>query len=142
LGIVLLRAKRKLVASGFMNLVIPLHASMSGIIVFIYQIMYSFNNAFAEMMGEHSTEIGGAAESMPSGLSFFNFGASVDLAFIANFVTFVVLILTLASAFASKFASGGSNYKLCFYASLLFFVSAIVLFFVPMMADKLFIIET
>lgn len=141
LGITLLRSKRKLVSSGFMNLVIPLHASMSGIIVFIYQIMFSFNNAVAEMMGEHSTEVGGAVESMPSGMSFFSFGASVDLAFIANFVTFVVFILTLASTFASKFASGGSNYKLCFYASVLFLVSAVVLFCVPIMVDKIFTIQ-
>lgn len=141
LGIVLLRGKRKLVSSGFMNLLIPLHAVMSGVLMFIYRIMFSFNNAVAEMMEKHSTEVKGAAGSMPmpSGLSFFNIGSSsIDLSFMANFVTFVVLILTLSSAFAAKFASGGSNYKLCFYISVMFLISALIIFTVPIIADKIF----
>lgn len=141
LRIVLLRAKRKLVSSGFVSLVIPLHATMSGLLLFIYQILLSFNTAITKMMGKHSPEVEGAMENTPPGLSFFSFGASFDISFIAKYVVFIVFVLTVASTLASKFAAGGSNYKLCFYASMLFFVSAIVLFFVPMMADKIFILE-
>jgi len=141
LGIAILRAKRKLVSSGFINLVIPLHATMSGVLIFIYRIMFSFNNSIARMMEEHSTEIGGAAEQMPAGMSYFNIGGGVDLAFIAKYVTIIVLVLTIANVLASKFAVGGNNYTLCFYASLLFFVSAIVLFTVPLFADSIFTMQ-
>lgn len=141
LEIVLLRAKRNLVSEGFLNLVIPLHAAMSGVLIFIYRIMVSFSNSVAEMMMKHSAEMEGAAGSMPSGLSFFNIGGPVDMPMVANFVTFVVLTLTLANAFAPKFAAGGSNYKLCFYASVLFFISAVVLFAMPIMVDKIFILQ-
>jgi flagellar protein FlaJ len=138
LGIAILRAKRRLVSSGFINLVIPLHATMCGVLIFIYRIMFSFNNSIARMMEEHSAEIGGAAEQMPAGISYFNIGGGVDLAFIAKYVTIIVLVLTIANVLASKFAVGGSNYMLCFYASILFFVSAIVLFTVPLFADRIF----
>lgn len=140
LRITLLRSKRKLVSSGFMNLMIPLHAAMSGVLIFVYQILFSFNNALAEMMEEEAAEIGGGAVSMPAGMGF-NIGGSVDLAFIANFVIVIVLILTIANALATKFAVGGSNYTLCFYFSLLFLVSAAVVFAVPIMVDNIFILE-
>ena len=139
LGITLLRSKRKLVSSGFMNLAIPLHAAMSGVLMFIYQIMFSFNNAVAEMMEEKASEIGGAG-GMTAGMGF-NIGGSVDLVFMANFVIAIVLILTITNALASKFAAGGSNYKLCFYFCVLFFVSAVVVFAVPIIADKMFTLE-
>ncbi len=138
LGIAILRTKRKLVSTGFVNLVIPLHAVMSGILMFIYRIMFSFNNSVAAMMEEHSAEMGGAAGSMPTGMGFFNIGGVSDLAFIAKYVTVIILIITIANVFATKFAVGGSNYTLCFYASILFFVSAIVLFTIPIFADSIF----
>jgi len=142
LGIAILRAKRKLVSSGFMNLVIPLHAAMCGILMFIYRVMLSFNNSVAEMMAEHAEEIGGAsAKSMPVGMGFFNIGTTADIAFIANYVTLIVLALTIANVFAAKFAVGGSNYTLFFYASILFVVSAIVLFTIPIFADSIFTMQ-
>jgi flagellar protein FlaJ len=138
LEIVLLRRKRNLVSKGFVNLVIPLHAAMCGVLIFIYRVMFSFSNSVSEIMTEHSAEVGGAAGMISPRISIFNIGGLADMPLIANLVTFVLLVLTLASAFASKFASGGSNYKLCFYTSVLSFVSAIIIFVVPIMVDKIF----
>lgn len=141
LGIAILRGKRKLVSAGFMNLVIPLHVAMGGILMFIYRIMFSFNNSVALMMMEHSAEVGGAGKSMPTGMGFFNIGGITDLDFIAEYVTFILLILTIANAFAVMFAAGSSKYTLCLYASILFFASAIVLVAVPVMADSIFTMQ-
>jgi flagellar protein FlaJ len=140
LRIAILRAKRKLVSSGFINLVIPLHATMSGVLLFIYRIMYSFNQAAIKMMEAHSTEVGGAMEQMPAGIGFFDLGGG-DIAFIGTYVTIIILVLTIANILASKFAVGGSNYTLCLYASILFFVSAIVLYVIPIFANNLFSME-
>jgi flagellar protein FlaJ len=140
LRIAILRAKRKLVSSGFINLVIPLHATMSGVLLFIYRIMYSFNQAVIKMMEAHSTEVGGAMEQMPAGIGFFDLGGG-DIAFIGTYVTIIILVLTIANILASKFAVGGSNYTLCLYASILFFVSAIVLYVIPIFANNLFSME-
>lgn len=141
LGISLLREKRKLVSDGFTNLVIPLHATMSGVILFIYQMLFAFSNAMAEMMTEHTEKLGGASSSMPTNIGF-NIGGFTDLAFIAKYVTAIIFISTIANALAAKCADGGSNYKLCFYISLLFLVSAIVLFVVPMLSNSLFMLQT
>lgn len=140
LGISLLRAKRKLISDGFVTLVVPLHATMGGILMFLYEMIIAFNIIMMEMMTEHSAEMEGAATRMPTGMGLFNLGGSADLAFIGNFVTIIILISTIANALAAKFASGGSNYKLCFYLSLLFLISAIILFVMPMVGDKLFVI--
>ena len=141
LGIALLRIKRKFVSAGFMNLTIPLHGAMSGVLMFIYGIMFSFSNAVGVMMAEHSTEVEGAASTGMTGGMAINIGGSTDLVFIAYFVTFVIFVLTIASAFASKVAAGGSNYTLCYYLSVMFFVSAVVTLVVPIMADKMFTLE-
>jgi len=77
---------------------------------------------------------------MPAGMGF-NIGGAVDLAFVANFVIFVIFVLTIADAFASKFAAGGSNYTLFYYLSVMFFISALVIFAVPIIADTIFTLQ-
>ena len=143
LRISLLRAKRKLQADGFVNLIIPLHATMSGVLMFIYEVIFSFSNAMAEMMAEQAEALSGAESSMPASIGFFNIGGGLtDVDFISKYVTAIILVSTVANAIASKCATGGSNYKLCFYAALLFLVSAIVLFVIPVLTTKLFVLQT
>lgn len=144
LRIALLRAKRKLVASGFMYLLIPLHATMCGVLIFIYQMMFSFHNAIVAMMASDAENVkgAGAAASMPAGMSVFGVGGNVDLVFLDYYVTVVVLILTVSNAFAAQYTAGGSKYTLFFYASILFFLSAIVLYMVPLFAGNLFTLPT
>ena len=141
LGVALLRAKRKLVSKGFMNLMIPLHGAMCGVLMFIYRILFSFNNAVSYIMAKHSAEVGGAISTgVPAGMGF-NIGGAVDLAFVANFVIFVIFVLTIADAFASKFTAGGSNYTLFYYLSVMFSISALVIFAVPIIADTIFTLQ-
>jgi len=142
LGIALLRAKRKMVSAGFMNLLIPLHTTMCGVLVFIYQMMFSFNNAIMAMMASHAEDVEGAAETMPAGMSFFGVGGNVDLGFLGQYVTVVVLILTISNAFAAQTTAGGSKYTLFFYLSALLFMSAIVLYVVPILAGSMFVLPT
>ena len=142
LGIALLRSKRKLIASGFLNLLIPLHATMCGVLIFIYEMMFSFNNAITDMMAAHSEDASGISANMPVGMSVFGSGGSVDMNFMGHYVTIVVLILTISNMFAAHCTAGGSRYTLFFYGSALFFMSAIVLFVVPIFSGSLFTMET
>jgi flagellar protein FlaJ len=137
----LLRLKRKLVSSGFCNLIIPLHVSMTGLLIFIYKIMATFNNAMIETFKVNPIVTAGGMENIPAGFGIFNALSPINISFIAKYVTILILVLTLSSAFSSNFADGGSNYKLCFYASILFALSAIVLFAVPILADKIFMLQ-
>jgi flagellar protein FlaJ len=139
LGLVLLRSKRKLVSAGFANLVIPLHVVMCAVIIFIYGITYAFTNSIADLMAEQSMGAGALASSMPMGFTMFGAGTGLDFGIIENFVVIVVMVLTFSNACASKFAAGGSNYLICFYASILFFISGVVLYAVPIMVGYIFI---
>jgi len=139
LGLVLLRSKRKLVSTGFVNLVIPLHVVMCGVIIFIYRITFSFSSSVSEMMAEQSSSASSMAGAMPAGFTMFGAGTGLDFGFIEIFVVFTVIVLAFSNACASKFAVGGSNYLLCFYASTYFFISGIVLYVIPIMADSIFV---
>ena len=139
LGLVLLRSKRKLVSAGFANLIIPLHVVMCGVIIFIYQITFSFSNSVAGLMDEQSMSSSGLSGALPAGFSMFGAGTGLDFGFIHTFVVFTIIVLTLSNAFASKYTAGGSNYLLCFYTSVLLFLSGMVLYVIPIMAESIFI---
>lgn len=88
------------------------------------------------MMAERPATLGGAggAGAMQLGIGFGQGGAA-DLGFIINFVLFVIFVLTIASATATKFAAGGGSYTLFYYLAVMFCLSAIVIFTVPVMVD-------
>nr|MCR5852233.1 hypothetical protein [Methanophagales archaeon] len=73
---------------------------------------------------------------IPSGFGYNISG--VDISFISKYVMFAIFVLTIANSLASKYASGGSNYKLCAYASVLFALSALISFVMPLLASKIF----
>ena len=140
LGVSLLRAKRKLVANGFVNLVIPLHVTMCGLIMFIYEMLYTFNSALLRLYQEHGEDIRKGMEHISTGgLGFFNISNASDIEFFSKYVIFVILVLTLANAFASKYAAGGSNYKICFYAFILFMLSAFIIYVMPIVSSVFFV---
>lgn len=148
-----LRVKRRMIATTFSFLTVPMHGTMIFILVFVSEILDRFRNR----MNEATEQIEGFAElnvtapgslaipsgfSVPgvqdlsSGLFMFQSGGlgSMDLLVIG-----VILTLTVANALAPKFAAGGSNLKIAFHLSATCFVSGIVLALVPMMADRLFV---
>ncbi len=94
------------------------------------------------MMAAHSEDASGISANMPVGMSVFGSGGSVDMNFMGHYVTIVVLILTISNMFAAHCTAGGSRYTLFFYGSALFFMSAIVLFVVPIFSGSLFTMET
>ena len=93
-------------------------------------------DGWREYLKKVSQEIIGSIGGIPSG---FGYNISeVDISFISKYVMFVIFVLTIANSFASKYASGGSNYKLCAYASILFALSALILLAMPPLASKIF----
>ena len=107
-----LRATRGMVAATFRWLVLPLHLAMTGLMLFIPEIMKLFtqqiNESRASITGNSDNSIPGS--SVPIG-DIFSFG-NVNITMITVLVTFVVLVLTMANAYAPKAAEGGHNLKL------------------------------
>ena len=140
LGLVMLRSRRKLASAGFTNIVIPLHVVVCAVIIFIYQITFAFSSVVTGLMEEQSITAGGMASCLPRGFTMFGAGGGLDFGFIETFVILVVIVLTVSNAWASKFAAGGSNYMVCYYAFVFFIISGIVLYVVPIMVDVIFVV--
>ena len=144
LEVVLLRMKRKLVSASFTTLIFPMHLAMSGLVIFIVEILVIFSTMLTKMYSTldfgASTDIGGgiagggiSAQSM--GFSLFQ---NVPTGLLIEFSWGIVIILTIANTFAAKYVDGGHNNKLCYYGSIMCVLSGICLIVVPPIVEMIF----
>lgn len=130
-----LRAKRALVASTFAWLMVPMHAALTGLLIFIVEIVNLFSvemvKAQQQGLAEQPTTV-----SLPvtDTLTF----ASTDTHFIQGLVLLVILVLTIVNSFVPNAASGGDRYSLCLYAALMLFISGLSLTVVPLITERIF----
>lgn len=130
--VVLLRAKRSLVASTFSWLVIPLHIALTALLVFILQIMEIFQSTLANIQDVDITGVA-AIPATPFG------GYSPDeTSIFVWLVAIVVLVLTAANAFAPKAAEGGHPLKLLYNLAIMALISGANFLLVPRLVDMIF----
>ena len=136
--IAFLRATRSMVASTFRYLVLPLHGAMVGLLLFIPQIMTLFTEQIAASADSLSSSSGTNLPNsdVPVG-DMFTFG-NVDLGLVNMLVTFVVLVLTGANAFAPKAAEGGHNIKILNNLGIMMMMTGVLMIAVPIGARGLF----
>lgn len=134
LKIWLLRADRKLVATTFSFVAVPMHAVLIGILLFITEVVQVFGGQISEVQ-DASLADGVAAEAGVSDALVFQFGS---LEFIPVFVATVALMLTASNSFAPYAASGGHRYKLCFYGAIMMAISGVAFLVVPYMVQAVF----
>lgn len=136
--IAFLRATRSMVASTFRWLVLPLHISMVGLLIFIPEIMRLFtesiNQSAEELVANQSNNLAGS--DMPIG-DLFTFG-QINLQLVNVLVTTVVIVLTVSNAFAPKAADGGNNLKIFYNLSILMILTGILMLAIPIFTDSLF----
>jgi len=131
--IALLRAKRRMVSSGFSWLCIVMHTAIATLLVFIYQVMLTFSTAVQAMQSE-SDEMAGFT-SLPI-LGFFLGGTQLEM--LRLMVIVVIVVLTGANAVAIKVTGGGHNYKYLFYLSIMLAISGAAFIFVPEAVSMVF----
>ncbi len=73
LELVLLRMKRERIAKGFSSLVIPLHVSMVGLLLFIGQILTIFSTIINSLFTQFEIN-GSELEGIPGGMGGMNMG--------------------------------------------------------------------
>lgn len=130
----LLRARRVQIASTFAYLVMPLHFSMVGLLLFIYQIVFLFNEKIAQVIAELQAEqASGASAALPD-LPYFQVH---DLGQMGFLTLFVVLILTLGNGAVPIFALGGHPMKGLLYLGITCIMSGICLVYVPQITSTL-----
>ncbi len=145
LEMVLLRLKRALISSGFINLLIPLHLSMVGLILFITEILRIFTDYVSTLF---STQLSGAGvgsmsevmSKLPGGLQGLNIGifSAIPAQLMNQYTVFTILSLTLANALAANIVRGSGSYMYVFYASLFLILSGVLMLVVPPLVKWMF----
>jgi len=130
----LLRADRKLVATTFSFVAVPMHAVLMCILLFITEVVQVFGSEIGKVQ-DQSLEGGVAAEAGVSDALLFSFGS---LDFVPVFVALVGVMLTAANTFAPYAATGGHKYKLCFYGAIMMIISGLAFILVPYMVQAVF----
>ena len=138
LQVSLLRAKRKLVSSTFNYVVVPMHIALTGVLVFISEVVSAFNTKLLEAQAlvnsENTSTLNPEDIGIPNALAFQEFNTG----FIKLMVLAVILALTVVNAFAPRAAAGGHNFKLALFGGFMLTISGAVLLIVPGMASSMF----
>jgi len=137
LKISLMRENRKLVAQTFMYLMVPLHAVLIAILLFITEVMVIFatqlNNIQTQAIGSPDPAAT-AGVDVSNTLAF----ASPNIAFIRGFALVVTIVLTIVDTWSPHAASGGHHHKVWLYAAVMLVMSGVALMGVPHMVGGLF----
>jgi len=141
---VLLRNKRHTISMGFVVLLIPMHAMMIGIFLFLFHILLRMSLAVSSVMDSRmamsssipgATDVGGA---MGGVAMFVNFPEGTMLVY----VIIVISIITIVNTLAGRIVFGGGSYMYYFFASILCAVSGIVYIAAPFIVGMFFNIPT
>lgn len=139
LELVLLRMKRERIAKGFSSLVIPLHVSMVGLLLFIGQILTIFSTIINSLFTQFEIN-GSELEGIPGGMGGMNMGifGGVPLELLGQFVVIVTIILTIANLLAIVAVKGGPMYLAIYYGIFMFILSGILMIIVPPLVEMAF----
>jgi flagellar protein FlaJ len=140
---VLLREKRNTISMGFVILLIPMHAMMVGIFLFLFHILITMSKAIAEVVtalgssGMGST--GTISGSLGGGIEMFVNFPETEMTI---YVIVMITILTVANTIAGKIVMGGDRYMYYFFASLLLAVTGLIYIAAPIVVGMFFNIPT
>jgi len=131
-----LRQVRQLTASSFSFLIIPMHTAMVGLLLFIVEIVSTFDEKLRDAAVGMSSGSDAAAGSV-SGAGSLDMFQPQDLTMINGVITMAILTMTVANALAPKFAGGGHNLKIAMSLSVTSLISGINMLIVPSVAGGL-----
>ncbi len=142
---VLLREHRHTLSMGFVILLVPMHAMMVGIFLFLFHILATMSAAITARMaelGENSAALssgqGASIASSVSG-SLFVF-ANFDVQVIGTYVMIIITMLTVANTIAGKVVAGGDRSLAYFFASLLCAITGLIYIIAPIIIGIFFTI--
>jgi flagellar protein FlaJ len=152
-SVVQLRAKRRLTSATFSFLTLPLHATMVFVLVFVLQIVATFNTELSDAYSATGYDTPETAESIESNLAIpdqlnvpqpeelvggIGFFAVQDLTLVTYTVVMVVFMLTVANSLAPMFAAGGSGLKIATFLSPMCLLSGLILGAIPIITPVIF----
>jgi flagellar protein FlaJ len=137
---VLLREKREMFSKGFIVLLVPMHAAMVGIFLFLFYVMLTMSKAITTVMtayGDSSSALSG--ESM-SGMGSMNLFVNFPEAQMTTYVMIILVLITVSNIIAGKIVAGGDRYMFYFFASMLFIITGMIYVVAPLVVNSFFII--
>jgi len=132
--IALLRAKRRMVSATFGWLSIPMHIAITGLLMFIVEIMALFGKTIAEAQVSDGIA---SSRVLSVGVNLGGFEGA-DFALLNGLVMLVVVVLTVANAYAVKAAEGGHSNKLFYHLGIMMTITGVTLLLVPAVVDMIF----
>jgi flagellar protein FlaJ len=137
LKISLLRENRKLVSQTFMYLMVPLHAVLIGILLFVTEVMV----IFAQQLNNVQTQaISSTDPTTTGGIDVTNVlaFASPNIDFIRGFALVVTIVLTIVDTWSPHATAGGHHHKVWLFAAIMLLMSGVALLTVPHVVGGLF----
>jgi flagellar protein FlaJ len=130
----LLRASRSLVANSFAFVIVPMHAALLSIILFVTQVVLIFGGKIAEVQDQNLDSDLIAEAGVSNAIVF----AAPDAAFIHLLVVISIVTLTIANSFAPYAACGGHRYNIFKYAVVMMLISGAAYIAIPEIVSSLF----
>ena len=130
----LMRARRSVTAAPFAFLCMPLHFAMTALMVFVFELMRSFNDKIITMtQALDGNAAGGVQATMPA-LPVFQ-GQDMGL---LNLVTLAALVaMTISNALAPSFALGGHPLNGALYGGMTCVMTGLNLVLIPPIASQI-----
>jgi archaellum biogenesis protein FlaJ (TadC family) len=130
----MLRSHRSQIASGFTWLTVAMHTVLVALSVFVYSVFVTFSDLVKSLMPQQ-----GDSSGMSNMASFGLFSqGSTQLNLLHFMVILIIIILTLANAYAIYSVSGGHSSKLFFYLAIMSTISGAILIGVPIVVSMMF----
>ena len=128
----LMRARRNVSAAPFAFLVIPLHFAMTGLMVFVHEIIKAFNVRITEASETLQAQSGGSGLDMLPSLPVFQ---TQDISMLSNLTMIALISMSISNALAPKLALGGHTTNIAFFAGLTCTMTGFNMFAIPGIAS-------
>jgi archaeal flagellar protein FlaJ len=137
---VLLRDKRHMVSMGFVSLVIPMHAAMVGILLFLFHIMMNISKSIQAVMGSFGEAQSAISSQSMGAMSGMNVLVSFPEDKMTAYVTIIIFLITIANIIATRIVYGGDRYVYYLFATVFFTISGILVILAPIIVGFFFTI--
>jgi flagellar protein FlaJ len=125
---IMLRAKRKVVASTFSWLTVAMHATVTALMIIVLEIIRNFSLMMELAAG--ALDMGTLSDGMP--MPAFNMP---DVSFFELMAIIMVIMLSVINAYAIVATDGGHKYKAVFFLSILLFLPGICFIVIPPLVE-------
>ena len=129
--VALLRDRRAVAALPFAMLTIPLHFAMTALMVFILEIMVTFNSEISGAIVELNESSSGKGLALLPPLPIFQ---TQDMSSLGLITTVALISMTIANALSPKFAMGGSSLLISLFGSITCLMTGFNMLIIPTIA--------